>query len=226
MDAPDMRRHVRGLMGKTVRTVAQDKPNTIVSVSEDRVLVKTETGTNHASLTQLQGLADRIYAGEEVVVPTRGRSAFHVAVLADLPDVDFALNPRRLWLRDPPTAFDAEYSDLFPDEDPATAREGRVSYRRHRARERSPALRRLKKEEAVQANGKLACEVCTFDFVERYGAVGDGFIECHHKVPLADADERETAIDDLALICANCHRMIHRSKPMLSIEELRERLMK
>jgi predicted HNH restriction endonuclease len=31
-------------------------------------------------------------------------------------------------------------------------------------------------------------------------------------------------LDDLAIVCSNCHRMIHRTRPMMSVEEFRELL--
>jgi hypothetical protein len=31
-----------------------------------------------------------------------------------------------------------------------------------------------------------------------------------------------TQLDDLALVCPNCHRMLHRSRPPLTVEALRE----
>jgi hypothetical protein len=220
-----MREYVRQRVGQTLFTVAQGRPNTIVDVTHDRVLVETEEGDrNYASLTELQSVADRIFAREEVVLELRGRSAFHAAVLATLPDLDYALNPRRFWVKDPPGAFDAEYNELFPDEDPATAQEGRQAYRVHRVRERSPVLCRLKKQAVLSEQGRLACEACGFDFESQYGALGEGYIECHHRVALAEGEERETALEDLALLCANCHRVIHRSKRKLSVEQLRESL--
>jgi 5-methylcytosine-specific restriction enzyme A len=94
----------------------------------------------------------------------------------------------------------------------------------HRVRERSPILRRLKIETALEENDALRCEACAFDFVERYGQLGERFIECHHRLPLGDGDERETTIDDLALLCANCHRMIHRTQPLATINEFRSHL--
>jgi len=64
--------------------------------------------------------------------------------------------------------------------------------------------------------------VCEFDFSIAYGNRGLGFIECHHTKPLATLGTgTKTHIDDLALVCANCHRMIHRRKPWLSIAELK-----
>ena len=216
--------YVASLQGQTVATVADAKPNTIVRVTPRRALVRTLTGENWVSLQPLQELAERVYAGEEVAVPTRERSAFYVAVLATRPEISYALNPRRVWLKDSDSTFDAEYADLFPEHDGTIATEGRVRYRRHRTRERSPILRR-EKIEAVLASGQpLRCEACRFDFVERYGDLGSGFIECHHLEALADGGERETGIDGLALVCANCHRMIHRTVPMVSVEDFRAHL--
>ncbi len=53
----------------------------------------------------------------------------------------------------------------------------------------------------------------------------NGFIECHHTKPVATLVEGEkTHLDDLVLVCANCHRMVHRGKPWLSIGELKTRI--
>lgn len=58
--------------------------------------------------------------------------------------------------------------------------------------------------------GRLACEVCKFDFEVRYGALGKGFCEVHHKLPLSMLNaETAITIDDMAIVCSNCHRMIH-----------------
>ena len=50
-------------------------------------------------------------------------------------------------------------------------------------------------------------------------------MECHHKIPLYEIEgESITTIDDLALVCANCHRMLHRELDTLSIDELRKKI--
>jgi 5-methylcytosine-specific restriction protein A len=68
----------------------------------------------------------------------------------------------------------------------------------------------------------LACEACGFDFAAHYGDRGRGFIECHHTMPIATlAEGHKTHINHLALVCANCHRIIHREKPWLAVEEVR-----
>ena len=69
------------------------------------------------------------------------------------------------------------------------------------------------------------CMVCGFDFEEIYGEIGKNFIEVHHIHPLYSIDD-EIIIDpkiDLACICPNCHRMIHRNKgKILTIDELKK----
>ena len=55
------------------------------------------------------------------------------------------------------------------------------------------------------------------------GAAGKGFAECHHKVPLSELTTvTKTRLSDLAIVCANCHRMLHRSGPVLSVTELKD----
>ena len=87
----------------------------------------------------------------------------------------------------------------------------RVRFVIHRRREGE--LRRRKIEEAMLKTGKLICEVpkCGFDFERRYGDLGKGYAQVHHLVPLhkAPADGRKVTLDDLAIVCANCHAMIH-----------------
>jgi len=103
--------------------------------------------------------------------------------------------------------------------------EGRLLTRMHLARERNVRLASRKKKKVLNASGRLACEGCGFDFHSFYGARGRGFIECHHVRPLASRDSAEnTHINDLALLCANCHRMIHRERPWLSVDGLRSLL--
>lgn len=76
----------------------------------------------------------------------------------------------------------------------------------------------------IASTGRLACEVCGFEFERTYGSHGDGYIECHHVVPLAFAGPSRTRLADLAVVCSNCHRMLHRGDPPPSIGGLRESL--
>ena len=69
----------------------------------------------------------------------------------------------------------------------------------------------------------LACAVCGLRFRQRYGALGAGFIHVHHVVPLSElgADSKLDPVRDLRPVCPNCHAMLHRRRPPLSIEDLR-----
>lgn len=89
--------------------------------------------------------------------------------------------------------------------------------------ERSPSTR----NDAIKIHG-LKCKVCEFDFEEFYGEWGKGFIEVHHLQPLAtnQGEVIETNPQtDLIVLCANCHRMVHRKLGItLTIEELKEKI--
>lgn len=100
--------------------------------------------------------------------------------------------------------------------------EGRYLLRWHAYRERKPGLRRRKIESVRRRGDPIACEVCKFDFEQYYGERGQGYIECHHVQPLHETGQREVSIRDLALLCSNCHRMIHTKPPWLTLDELRE----
>lgn len=100
--------------------------------------------------------------------------------------------------------------------------EGRYLLRWHAYRERNPALRRKKISSVLAAGASLACEVCEFDFSEFYGERGRGFIECHHVEPLHVGGQMARTIRDLALLCSNCHRMIHTKPPWPTPAELRK----
>ncbi|CAG4885231.1 HNH endonuclease [Georgfuchsia toluolica] len=70
------------------------------------------------------------------------------------------------------------------------------------------------------------CTVCNFDFEKTYGEIGKAFIHVHHVLPLSKVGESYVVdpINDLRPVCANCHAMIHRVSPALSIEQLRRAL--
>lgn len=99
--------------------------------------------------------------------------------------------------------------------------EGRRIFRLQRARAHPQADQRG--EDACHgARRGLCCSCCNFDFGVMYGQVGEGYIEAHHTKPLSSLDESGgmTRIKELALVCANCHRMFHRRRPWLGPEKL------
>jgi 5-methylcytosine-specific restriction protein A len=100
--------------------------------------------------------------------------------------------------------------------------EMRMAVCRHRARERW--LRDAKIAQAKAAHdGRLPCEVpgCGFDFFEVYGEIGRDYAQVHHLGPLGDRTRpSQTRLSDLAVVCANCHSMIHRGGESRPLEDL------
>ena len=107
--------------------------------------------------------------------------------------------------------------------DKANTVEEQKRYRRHRRIERNTKA-------AAQAKRFLGvtCQVCNFNYKKTYGELGESYIEAHHLIPLASLPEGQVVSMDLqkdfAVLCANCHRMVHQSNPPLSPHELRERM--
>ena len=103
--------------------------------------------------------------------------------------------------------------------------EERKKYRRHRSIERNPNT----SKEVKKIRGYV-CEACNFDFRKFYGDLslnkkGETYIEAHHLIPLSNLPEGKTlkfnAKEDFRVLCANCHRMVHRKNPPYTIEELK-----
>lgn len=108
------------------------------------------------------------------------------------------------------------------DTDDGASGEGGLALRAHLRRERDPKLRRKKISDTKRRGLPIACEVCDFDFGLVYGARGLDYIECHHRTPLHVTGETTTRLIDLALLCSNCHRMIHRTNEWMTVEALKE----
>ena len=91
----------------------------------------------------------------------------------------------------------------------------------HRKFERNSKIVKSKKDTRLKNTGKLQCDVCSFDFRDVYGEIGENFIEAYHTVPIAEMrGERKTKVSEIALVCSNCHQMLHRGRTLLSIKEL------
>lgn len=156
--------------------------------------------------------------GELVVQP--GTTSYKVN--ADM-EVKYAL--KRGWIANSQEGItEGSFNSFLSDIDlEIVATEGEVRLVSHLRRERNRGLVEAKKIEVLKKTGSLKCEVCGFDFSIVYGGFGKGFCEVHHIKPLSTLkDATTTKLNDLAILCSNCHRIIHRSDPMLSISELTE----
>lgn len=100
----------------------------------------------------------------------------------------------------------------------SAAIEGRQRLVSHLQRERNQTLIRKKKRQAVS----LHCEVCGFSFAQAYGEHAGAYCEVHHLLPLAEAEQLVTTrLEDLAILCANCHRVVHLRYPPYTLEKVR-----
>ena len=101
------------------------------------------------------------------------------------------------------------------------AEEGKILTALHHYKERDAKIIEAKKISILAKNNKLNCEACDFNFKEFYGQRGDDYIECHHLFPVSQMSiNHKTKLDDLCLLCSNCHRIIHRKIPWLTLKEL------
>lgn len=91
------------------------------------------------------------------------------------------------------------------------------------AYERNPKARA-----ACIAHHGHVCAVCGFDFASVYGSIGEGFIQVHHIIGIGKIGKeyKVDPIADLIPVCPNCHAMIHRTDPALTVEQLRKNLQK
>lgn len=99
--------------------------------------------------------------------------------------------------------------DNEDDNPPGLDYEDASRFRVHKRIERNATL--VKKVKKLRG---VVCEVCGVNFKKRYGLIGEGYIEAHHLRPLASLNGAKVAMNpetDFAVLCANCHRMVHRS---------------
>lgn len=127
-------------------------------------------------------------------------------------DIDYKLKPI---IFNDLIAEDNANSDLD-----STTTEGGIKVRISKSIERSPKLR----QQALDIHG-YKCQVCNFDFELTYGKWGKEFAEVHHIKPLSELNGEKYETNpktDLAVLCANCHRMVHRKKGItLALNELK-----
>lgn len=106
------------------------------------------------------------------------------------------------------TVLDWQVIDRTP-----AATEGERRLRTHYTIERRSWIVAEKKRRFREEHGRLFCEVCQTDYEAKYGELWDErAIEAHHVRPLATLDEPTvTELADLILVCATCHRLVHRT---------------
>jgi predicted HNH restriction endonuclease len=112
---------------------------------------------------------------------------------------------------------DEESEDEFME-----AEEGAVLTAAHKSRERNRKIIREFKDYVKRRKGSLVCEACGFEAADKYGIEFADKMEVHHTRPVHTLQPGEkTNFGDLAILCANCHRVVHARKKWLTLDELR-----
>lgn len=174
---------------------------------------KTGSNANQPSIKAMTNPAARVY----LFYREDDRQAFTFAGLARAISVDEANPVSVVW------SFSSErvsHPEILPNEITPFEKvyEGARKQITVNTYERDPNARKrcLKK-------WGLACSVCSFEFSQAYGDLGAGFIHVHHLRPLNEIGEKYELDpeNELRPVCPNCHAMLHRKSPTLSIEELK-----
>lgn len=102
-----------------------------------------------------------------------------------------------------------------------TSLEQAKRYRQHRSIERqSSHSRKVKKIQGTQ------CKGCELELADLYGPIAKDMIDAHHLVPLSSLNNGEVVrLDpkkDFAVLCPNCHRVIHRMGDCSDIDGLQK----
>lgn len=100
------------------------------------------------------------------------------------------------------------------------AEEGEQRKAERKFRERNRTLIDIKK-----LNSDYICEVCGMIFEKKYGKIGEKYIIAHHLITIGSRKKSvKTTLDDIALVCSNCHDMLHKKKPPYEIDKLKRML--
>ncbi len=84
--------------------------------------------------------------------------------------------------------------------------------------------RRTSLSKKVKKRKGYKCEACEMKFTEKYGEIGKKFIEAHHLKPISELGIGKFKVDlenDFAVLCSNCHSMIHKLDDPSNLAELK-----
>ena len=113
----------------------------------------------------------------------------------------------------PSSSLSGRPRTVTPTDEERSWMEGDRRLARHLVRERSGSMPAQFKAGFRIAHGKLFCQRCARDYVDVYkdAEIAEACFEVHHTVPVSKmARGHVTTVDQLQLLCANCHRATHR----------------
>lgn len=123
-------------------------------------------------------------------------------------------------------ALASNITSSLEDDEEFVFKEGKTVTRIHMTRERSPDIRKKLLANRRETDGKLKCEVCDIVSPSLEPSLFDSMFEAHHIIPLsASKGSKTTRLADMSLLCACCHRFLHRmissKKRWVGIDEAR-----
>jgi hypothetical protein len=99
------------------------------------------------------------------------------------------------------------------------AKEGQKKIKQMIVKHRNSYITKLAKEAFKKENEHLYCECCGFNF----NKFGLDYAEAHHKYAIAEREfDEETRIEDLIMLCSNCHTLVHGLN--ITVDELKMKL--
>ncbi len=131
--------------------------------------------------------------------------------------IDPTKKQRKYW------RLNVDHNDFTNNEDTNEGfPEGKLVERTHKSRERDSSLVATAKDKFIKKYQRLYCQACDFDFESTYGDRGKGYIEAHHTIPVCEMEPyQKTNVEDIALVCSNCHRILHRTRPWITMGKLK-----
>ena len=182
----------------------------------DYIILNTEANKSVKMYTYLYDTgftASRTWVGTKYEF----RNLVQICEMLEFPRAKFSLKELLL------NALVQEISNISLTEDDESFPEGKRLLRQHITRERNSKLVKEAKRQFKEKHGALYCEVCNFNFEKKYGDIGKDYIEAHHTKFVCSLEENsETKVSDLVLVCSCCHRMLHRKRPLLTIDEIKK----
>lgn len=193
---------------RALRTRAKDFLARLESVPDgftaDDIELTTDTDTSNPVLYEAGNICSKYYPANSIPSDE--------ILFGDLDKV-LSLY-RELYLKERPS------SNVIDQEDDEVLFEDRTKIRIHKRIERNQKL--SKKVKAIKG---LKCEVCDFTYSDKYVGIKSDYIEAHHLIPFSRLEDKVVPLDpksDFAVLCADCHRMIHRSEFISDINGFKE----
>lgn len=179
-----------------------------------RVLIEFDTLINplNDSILTLDKLNNKKLLNQQWTPQSSGISIKH-EIIDELESIWFKFLSENNYL--------VQLTEKSNDDFQNTFSEGKVNQIIQTRYERNPFARK-----ACLVHYGYSCTVCSFNFEEQYGEIGKKYIHVHHLNQISNIGKAYEIdpIKDLRPVCPNCHSMLHRKNPALTIEVLISKL--